>query len=70
MTCVFWWFACRQRQSTLSVNAWQETRDAIDGKFNWQFTKDACVKLRRLYTEYLRQDNGQASAEPTTVYNL
>lgn len=52
------------------VNAWQATRNAIDSKINWQFkTKDARVKLRRLYPEYLRQDNEQPSPTPTTVHN-
>ena len=52
------------------VNAWQDVRNAIDNKINWQFTtEDARVKLRRLYPEYLRQDSGQISPAPTTVHN-
>jgi hypothetical protein len=52
------------------VNAWQDARNAIDSRINWQFTtEDARVKLRRLYPEYLRQDTGQASPAPTTIHN-
>ena len=52
------------------VNAWQNTRNAIDTNINWQFTtKDARVKLRRLYPEYLRQDTGKTSPVTTTVHN-
>jgi hypothetical protein len=52
------------------VNAWQESRNAIDSKINWQFTTDgARTKLRRLYPEYLRQDNDQPSPVPTKVHN-
>ena len=52
------------------VNAWQESRNVIDSKINWQFTTDgARTKLRRLYPEYLRQDNGQPSPEPTSLHN-
>ena len=52
------------------VNAWQESRNAIDSKINWQFTTDgARTKLRRLYPEYLRQDSGQPSPAPTKVHN-
>ena len=52
------------------VNAWQASRNAIDSEINWQFTTgDARVKLRRLYPEYLRRDDGQPSPLPTPVYN-
>lgn len=52
------------------VNAWQDARNAIDSKINWQFTTDnARTKLRRLYPEYLRLDNGQDSPTPTKVHN-
>ena len=52
------------------VNAWQDARNAIDSKINWQFTTDgARTKLRRLYPEYLRLDNGQCSPAPTKVHN-
>ena len=52
------------------VNAWQESRNAIDSKINWQFTTDgARAKLRRLYPEYLRQDSDQPSPAPTKVHN-
>jgi hypothetical protein len=52
------------------VNAWQAARNAIDSKINWQFTTDgARTKLRRLYPEYLRLDNGQNSPTPTEVHN-
>ncbi len=52
------------------VNAWQESRNAIDSRINWQFTtKDARVKLRRLYPEYLRHDTGQTSPSPTKTHN-
>ena len=52
------------------VNAWQESRNAMDSKIHWHFkTDDARVKLRRLYPEYLRHDTGQTSPAPTTVYN-
>ena len=52
------------------VNAWQESRNAIDSKINWQFTTDgARTKLRRLYPEYLRQDSDQPSPAPTKVHN-
>jgi hypothetical protein len=52
------------------VNAWQAARNAIDSKINWQFTTDgARTKLRRLYPEYLRLDNGQNLPTPTEVRN-
>ena len=52
------------------VNAWQDERNTIDSKVNWQFTTDgARTKLRRLYPEYLRLDNGQCSPAPTKVHN-
>ena len=32
------------------VKAWQEHRNSLDAKINWQFTtKDARIKLKRLY---------------------
>jgi hypothetical protein len=52
------------------VNAWQESRNAIDSKISWQFTTDkARTKLRRLYPEYLRRDSDQPSPMPTKVHN-
>lgn len=52
------------------VTAWQDSRNAIDSKINWQFTTDnARIKLRRLYPEYLRRDADQPTPEPTEVYN-
>ena len=52
------------------VNAWQASRNAIDSEINWQFTTgDARVKLRRLYPEYLRRDDGQPSPLPSPVCN-
>jgi len=52
------------------VNAWQESRNAITSKINWQFTTDgARTKLRRLYPEHLRQDSDQPSPAPTKVHN-
>ena len=52
------------------VNAWQASRNAIDSQINWQFTtRDARVKLRRLYPEYLRRDTSTPSPSPTLVHN-
>ncbi|EAR23159.1 Transposase [Nitrococcus mobilis Nb-231] len=35
------------------VSAWQEHRDQLQAKVNWQFTtQDARIKLKRLYTTF------------------
>jgi len=35
------------------VQAWQESRDSLEAKVNWQFTnEDARIKLQRLYPTF------------------
>ena len=52
------------------VNVWQADRNTHAKNVNWQFrTEDARVKLRRLYPEFLRADNGGVSPQPTPVLN-
>lgn len=48
------------------VAAWERDRNSQFCQVNWQFrTPDARIKLRRLYPEFLRQDNGEPAPAPT-----
>ena len=41
----------------VEVSAWEIARNELQGKVNWQFTtRDARVKLRRLYPELQKAD--------------
>lgn len=52
------------------VAAWNDDRNEIAKKVNWQFTADdARIKLRRLYPEFIRQDEHEKSPVPSKVYN-
>ena len=50
--------------------AWERDRNQRAAQVNWQFTTDdARVKLRRLYPEFVRQDEHRDSCVPSKVYN-
>lgn len=52
------------------VTAWESARNQTANTVNWQFkTPDARVKLRRLYPEFLRLDQGIPHPEPTSRFN-
>jgi len=52
------------------VAAWERDRNANARTVNWQFTaSDARIKLRRLYPEFIRQDEHEKSPAPSKVYN-
>ena len=52
------------------VAAWERDRNANARTVNWQFTaSDARIKLRRLYPEFIRQDEHEESPAPSKVYN-
>ena len=52
------------------VAAWERDRNANVRTVNWQFTaSDARIKLRRLYPEFIRQDEHEESPAPSQVYN-
>jgi len=50
--------------------AWERDRNQRAARVNWQFTTDdARVKLRRLYPEFVRQDEHRNPCVPSKVYN-
>lgn len=52
------------------VAAWEHDRNASAKNVNWQFTTaDARIKLRRLYPEFIRQDEHEKSPAPSKAYN-
>ena len=52
------------------VSAWQAERNRTANQIHWQFTTaDARRKLRRLYPAFLRHDENQKPALPTSVFN-
>ena len=52
------------------VAAWESDRNANATAVNWHFTADdARIKLRRLYPEFIRQDEHEESPVPSKVYN-
>jgi hypothetical protein len=52
------------------VAAWESDRNANATVVNWHFTADdARIKLRRLYPEFIRQDEHEESPVPSKVYN-
>jgi hypothetical protein len=52
------------------IATWQRDRNASAKRVNWQFTTDdARIKLRRLYPEFVRQDEHCDPRLPTKVYN-
>lgn len=52
------------------VAAWESDRNENARIVNWQFTTDdARIKLRRLYPEFIRQDEHEESLVPSKVYN-
>ena len=58
------------QQLAHEVAAWECDRNAIAKNVNWQFTADdARIKLRRLYPEFMRQDEHEESPRPSKVYN-
>ncbi len=51
------------------VDHWKIARNASKKAVNWQFTStDARTKLRKLYPEFSRADNQEASPTPTKTY--
>ena len=58
------------KQLADEVTAWEHDRNASEKNVNWQFTTaDARIKLRRLYPEFIRQDEREESPAPSKVYN-
>jgi hypothetical protein len=52
------------------IGTWERDRNANANTVNWQFTTaDARIKLRRLYPEFIRQDEHEQTPMPTKVYN-
>jgi recombinational DNA repair ATPase RecF len=52
------------------IAAWERDRNANANQVNWQFTTaNARTKLRRLYPEFIRQDDHENAAAPSKVYN-
>jgi hypothetical protein len=52
------------------VAAWERDRNATAKRVHWQFTTDqARIKLRRLYPEFVRQDEHDAPCVTSKVYN-
>ena len=52
------------------IAAWERDRSALVKRVNWQFTTDqARIKLRRLYPEFVRQDEHHYPCVPSKVYN-
>lgn len=52
------------------ITAWERDRNAKANQVNWQFTTDdARIKLRRLYPDFVRQDEHEDSLAPSKVYN-
>ena len=52
------------------IAAWERNRNAGANQVNWQFTTDdARIKLRRLYPDFIRQDEHEQSPSPSKVYN-
>jgi hypothetical protein len=52
------------------VSAWEGDRNLCATQVNWQFTTDdARVKLRRLYPEFVRQDEHDGLCVTSKVYN-
>ena len=52
------------------VAAWESDRNEIAKNVNWQFTADdARIKLRRLYPEFIRQNEHEGPPVPSKVYN-
>lgn len=52
------------------VAAWESDRNANATAVNWHFTADdARIKLRRLYPEFIRQDEHEEPPVPSKVYN-
>lgn len=52
------------------IAAWELDRNRRATQVNWQFTTaNARVKLRRLYPEFVRQDDHADRCIPTKVYN-
>jgi hypothetical protein len=51
------------------IAAWERDRNAGTNQVNWQFTTDdARIKLRRLYPDFIRQDEHEKSPTPSKVY--
>ena len=49
--------------------AWERDRNSGANRVNWQFTTDdARIKLRRLYPEFIRQDEHQEASTPSKIY--
>jgi len=58
------------RQLADEVMTWEHDRNASAKNVNWQFTTaDARIKLRRLYPEFIRQDEPEVSPVASKVYN-
>ena len=52
------------------IAAWQRDRNTGANRVNWQFTTDdARIKLRRLYPEFIRQDEHEKASMPSKIYN-
>jgi hypothetical protein len=52
------------------TTAWERDRNAKANQVNWQFrTDDARIKLRRLYPEFIWQDEQDKCLAPSKVYN-
>ncbi len=58
------------KQLADEVTSWEHDRNLSAKNVNWQFTTaDARIKLRRLYPEFIRQDEREKSPAPSKVYN-
>ena len=52
------------------IAAWERDRNVTANQVNWQFTTDdARIKLRRLYPDFVRQDEHENSPAPSKVYD-
>ena len=52
------------------IAAWQRDRNTAATRVNWQFTTDdARIKLRRLYPEFIRQDEHEEASMPSKIYD-
>jgi hypothetical protein len=59
----------RQRLAD-EIAAWEGDRNLRATRVNWQFrTTEARVKLRRLYPEFVRQDEHDGACVSSKVYN-
>ena len=58
------------RRLAEEIAAWQRDRNRGSNRVNWQFTTDdARIKLRRLYPEFIRQDEHEEASMPSKIYN-